>query len=272
MDTRTPEPYADLLQRDEWKVRREQILARDKNSCRNCGKTRDSAPLVVHHKCYVKGLDPWEYPDEALITLCAECHHEWHQKNEIRCAEKREDGWYWVKRTPCKRCSGEGYLYQYSYYYDGICFRCWGERFEEGRKEILLFTEKLGKTPQEYFDVFAPLTDEEVVRIYAERHIGTSFSNVSYLVQANVLEEGGSTKVALVANTGEIYYAFLDINMKSLIEPGSAQCQNVNSILFQECMNRYHQRYLIVKGDLISYAEAKSMVREIMAAHACSTL
>ena len=32
--------------------------------------------LTVHHLYYLKGKDPWDYPDEALITLCEECHKE----------------------------------------------------------------------------------------------------------------------------------------------------------------------------------------------------
>jgi hypothetical protein len=266
--TRTQKPYADLLQRDEWKIRKAQIIARDQDKCCNCGKTGNDVPLVVHHKCYVQGLDPWEYPDEALITLCMDCHHDWHQNNEIRCAEKREDGWYWVKRIPCKRCKGEGYLYQYYYHYDGICFRCWGERFEEGERRIRLFTEKQGKTPQEYFDVFAPLTDEVVKRIYEERKIGVSFTDVSYLVQAHIWEENGFKKVALVGNTGEIYYAFLDSSMLPAIDLSSGiSYLNVKTLLFKECMNRNRQKYIIVKGELISYNEAKVMAEEIMNSH-----
>lgn len=30
--------------------------------------------LHVHHKYYEPGKKPWEYPDEALITLCESCH------------------------------------------------------------------------------------------------------------------------------------------------------------------------------------------------------
>jgi 5-methylcytosine-specific restriction endonuclease McrA len=30
----------------------------------------------IHHKYYVANREPWEYPDDALITLCSYCH-EW---------------------------------------------------------------------------------------------------------------------------------------------------------------------------------------------------
>lgn len=30
----------------------------------------------MHHLYYEKDQDPWDYPDESLITLCEECHQE----------------------------------------------------------------------------------------------------------------------------------------------------------------------------------------------------
>lgn len=35
-------------------------------------------PLEVHHKVYRKGKNPWESPDEELITLCHKCHIKEH--------------------------------------------------------------------------------------------------------------------------------------------------------------------------------------------------
>ena len=42
---------------------------------------------------------------------------------------------------------------------------------------------------------------------------------------------------------------------------------NVKTLLFKECMNRNRQKYIIVKGELISYNEAKVMAEEIMNSH-----
>lgn len=79
--------------------------------------------LNIHHKYYVWGNNPWNYPNDALITLCEDCHqkaHEslipvYHQGNLYRYA------------TKCPRCNGSGYLPQYSYYEHGICFKCGGD-------------------------------------------------------------------------------------------------------------------------------------------------
>lgn len=83
--------------------------------------------LNVHHKYYINGLMPWEYDDDALVTLCQECHKKRHEtaipkyktlsKNIIDCC-------YCHK---CDRCCGSGYLPQYNYIQNGICFKCGGE-------------------------------------------------------------------------------------------------------------------------------------------------
>lgn len=35
-----------------------------------------TSTLHVHHLWYEAGREPWEYPDQALITLCKACHEE----------------------------------------------------------------------------------------------------------------------------------------------------------------------------------------------------
>ncbi len=84
--------------------------------------------LNVHHKYYVKGKAPWEYEDDALVTLCEECHRETHRTTRIPIyrnykSSKIDCG----TAKPCSRCNGSGYLPQYQHVADGICFQCWGE-------------------------------------------------------------------------------------------------------------------------------------------------
>jgi len=76
--------YAAKYRNPKWAERRNQILQRDDFTCRNCddkdGPIPDAeedqykAALEVHHKYYEWGKDPWDYPDNALITLCETCH------------------------------------------------------------------------------------------------------------------------------------------------------------------------------------------------------
>lgn len=63
--------YAAKLKHPRWQRRRLEILQRDNFACRFCGDA--STTLHVHHLWYAN-VDPWEYPDSALLTLCEACH------------------------------------------------------------------------------------------------------------------------------------------------------------------------------------------------------
>lgn len=79
--------YDDLLQREEWLKKRKEILTRDNYECCRCHKK--NVQLNVHHKYYLKDkngnpVDPWDYPNSALITLCRDCHKLVHQNTKIK--------------------------------------------------------------------------------------------------------------------------------------------------------------------------------------------
>lgn len=64
--------YSEKLRDPRWQKKRLEILSRDEFTCQHCQcKTRT---LHVHHLGYVKGREPWDYPDAALLTLCESCH------------------------------------------------------------------------------------------------------------------------------------------------------------------------------------------------------
>lgn len=65
--------YAQKLRDPRWQKKRLKILERDLWSCQQCGDTEST--LHVHHRRYSPG-DPWDAPDEWLLTLCEECHAE----------------------------------------------------------------------------------------------------------------------------------------------------------------------------------------------------
>lgn len=84
--------YSDLLHTVEWRNKRESILKRDNYRCVYCG--RRHVHLHVHHKyysAYPNGVlvDPWNYPDDALITLCAYCHQRVHARKKIKVYHRR---------------------------------------------------------------------------------------------------------------------------------------------------------------------------------------
>lgn len=81
-EKRQSQTYEDLLLTPEWKSKRGYILKRDNYKCQWCGKQEQ---LQVHHKYYSKypnnvKVQPWNYPNDALITLCDECHQKAHKK------------------------------------------------------------------------------------------------------------------------------------------------------------------------------------------------
>lgn len=65
--------YSEKLKDPRWKEKRDVILRRDNRTCRWCGAK--GGEMEVHHTIYF-GLDPWEYRDESMITLCPICHSE----------------------------------------------------------------------------------------------------------------------------------------------------------------------------------------------------
>lgn len=73
--------YQVKLQQVEWLLKRKAILQRDNYHCQCCGS---QLGLQVHHRQYhkfrVSGIfkNPWNYPDQLLITLCRDCHQKGH--------------------------------------------------------------------------------------------------------------------------------------------------------------------------------------------------
>ena len=88
--------------------------------------TTNFASLNVHHKYYVRRKQPWEYDDDALITLCSDCHGKVHEENKIPLLYEDRKGILCYPEI-CDRCGGTGILPQYSYYMNGVCFKCGGE-------------------------------------------------------------------------------------------------------------------------------------------------
>ena len=64
--------YSDKLKDPRWQKKRLEILNRDRFTCLACGDTKNT--LHVHHCYYVSKREPWDYPNESLLTFCAKCH------------------------------------------------------------------------------------------------------------------------------------------------------------------------------------------------------
>lgn len=83
-------------------------------------------PLNIHHKYYIRGNKPWEYDNDALVTLCSRCHQKRHLQTNIPLYTSNRQ-LINPALSVCNRCVGTGYLLQYHYHMGGICFKCHGE-------------------------------------------------------------------------------------------------------------------------------------------------
>lgn len=73
--------YSEKLLDPRWQKRRLQLLEKAEWTCSACGEEKET--LHVHHGAYLKGFDPWDYPDEMLHVYCHDCHEFAHEKDAI---------------------------------------------------------------------------------------------------------------------------------------------------------------------------------------------
>ena len=66
--------YSEQLRHPNWQRRRLEVLQRDEFACQQCFDTETT--LHVHHRAYIRGRPAWDYPLEAMVTLCESCHEQ----------------------------------------------------------------------------------------------------------------------------------------------------------------------------------------------------
>lgn len=64
--------YAEDLKHPLWQRCRLRVFERAGFHCQRC--TSDDRQLHAHHKVYLRGRKPWEYPEHLLECLCDACH------------------------------------------------------------------------------------------------------------------------------------------------------------------------------------------------------
>jgi hypothetical protein len=68
--------YSQKLKDPRWQKKRLYLLDAAEWECFECGDK--SQTLNVHHKSYLKGRDPWDYPPDYYVVLCDDCHKHYH--------------------------------------------------------------------------------------------------------------------------------------------------------------------------------------------------
>jgi len=154
--------YSVLLKQFEWKRKRKEILDRDCHKCTKCdklstffiggkhikgveiiGRWLNGKPvyktieadtpmsLHIHHTFYILERKPWNYNNKDLVTLCMKCHKKEHETTTIPVFSTEEQ--MQIRSQPnvvvCSRCGGDGYLPNYNYVDNGVCFQCQGRCF-----------------------------------------------------------------------------------------------------------------------------------------------
>lgn len=76
--------YSEKLKDPRCQKKRLEILQRDEWTCQKCYDSEST--LNVHHRRYLPEKDPWDYPNEILITLCSTCHD--HERESLPEYEK----------------------------------------------------------------------------------------------------------------------------------------------------------------------------------------
>jgi hypothetical protein len=64
--------YSEKLRDPRWQKKRLEVFERDNFTCQCCFDS--SSTLAVHHLRYIRGREPWDCPNDMLITLCDGCH------------------------------------------------------------------------------------------------------------------------------------------------------------------------------------------------------
>ena len=80
--------YTDLFKHKRWQKKRLEVLQRDNWKCAHCtmlgsDSEEDNSTLHIHHRYYKGKRQPWEYPLESLVTLCAECHEKEEKRLKV---------------------------------------------------------------------------------------------------------------------------------------------------------------------------------------------
>lgn len=73
--------YSEKLLDPRWQQMRLRVFERDEFTCRCCGSTTKTLHAHhVHYHPYSEG--PWDYDQDTVITVCADCHNDEHAELE----------------------------------------------------------------------------------------------------------------------------------------------------------------------------------------------
>jgi len=87
--------YTDKWKDPRWQKKRLEIFTRDEWRCQSCGSITET--LCVHHFEYHG--NPWDAPNDALVTLCESCHGD--ETDHRKGCEEEFLRWFRKRRFLC---------------------------------------------------------------------------------------------------------------------------------------------------------------------------
>ncbi len=66
--------YQSKINSKLWQDKSHRVKTRDNLKCQAFDCSTPNSILQVHHIDYIFGVEPWDYPEDMLITLCQDCH------------------------------------------------------------------------------------------------------------------------------------------------------------------------------------------------------
>ena len=231
--TKTQEPYSFLLEKREWGAKRLRILARDSYTCKSCGKRKeDGVALQVHHIHYINGLDPWEYKDSELVTLCEQCHSSYHAQNEVPVYRLEDGNLVEVHYTPCRRCGGAGLFPEFKHVDGGVCFRCHGAMYDELISVVEHYAEEHDIDIKDINDGFQTMDREK-----------TKHGTLETVTVCKCRNKEG-VYLRLQMSTGQIYICCLDYSVDA--SPGDLL--DPDKLKYKIAVKKNGEQYVIIKG------------------------
>lgn len=164
----------------EWFSFRREVIRLDGGKCVRCGSTEH---LHVHHKHYVEGKAPWEYPYNDCETLCRGCHAKEHG------IIPPDSGWTYIGYDDNGDCSGTCERCKTPIRYEHTIFHPnWGEMVVGcGCADKLCGTNEFSEMERE---LHAEVKRLEKFRENWKQN-GNRFSTVSHRFPITIIEENG---------------------------------------------------------------------------------
>lgn len=184
---------------------------------------------------YIYGLDPWEYKDSELMTLCEDCHSAYHARYEVPVYRLEDGNLVQVNYTPCSRCGGAGWFPEYRHVQGGVCFRCLGAKYDECISVVKSYAEEHDIDIEDLKDGFRVLNREK-----------TKLGEIEAVTVCKCRNKNG-VYLQLQMSSGKTAISCLDYS----IEASPGDMLDPDKLKYRIAAKKSGEQYMIIKGPLL---------------------